>query len=69
MFVSTKSLKVNCGARCSAVGDPHYTTFDGKRYDFMGQCSYYLVKHDNFTIEAENVACAGAISQVSFVGI
>lgn len=30
----------------------------------MGQCSYYLVKNNNFTIEAENVACAGAISQV-----
>lgn len=57
-------VKVSCGARCSAIGDPHYTTFDGKRYDFMGQCSYYLVKHEDFTIEAENVACAGAISQV-----
>lgn len=32
----------------------------------MGQCNYYLVKHENFTIEAENVACAGAISQVNF---
>lgn len=29
----------------------------------MGQCNYYLVKHNNFTIEAENVACAGSISQ------
>lgn len=28
----------------------------------MGQCNYYLVKTDNFTIEAENVACSGAIS-------
>lgn len=29
----------------------------------MGQCTYYLVKMDNFSIEAENVACAGSISQ------
>lgn len=53
-----------CGARCSAVGDPHYTTFDGKRYDFMGKCSYYLVKADNYSVEAENAVCASAISEV-----
>lgn len=55
--------KVFCGARCAAVGDPHYITFDGKAYDFMGQCSYYLVKTEDFSIEAENIACAGSISQ------
>ncbi|XP_044006095.1 hemocytin [Aphidius gifuensis] len=55
--------QVICSSRCSVVGDPHYVTFDGKRYDFMGKCSYYLVKGDNYSIEAENVACLGAISE------
>lgn len=52
-----------CGARCSAIGDPHYATFDGKHFDFMGKCSYYLLKTDNVAIEAENIACPGSISK------
>ena len=48
-----------CGRRCSAVGDPHYTTFDGHQYDFMGQCSYTMVKHQDFEIINENHQCHG----------
>jgi von Willebrand factor len=61
-----KCSDLNCGARCSAIGDPHYVTFDGKHYSFMGKCSYYLLKTDDLSVEAENVPCHGTISEVSY---
>lgn len=58
-----KCSTITCGSRCAVIGDPHYTTFDGKRYDFMGKCSYVLMQSVNVTVEAENVACSGAYSE------
>ncbi|XP_029931628.1 zonadhesin, like [Myripristis murdjan] len=45
---------------CIASGDPHYTTFDKRKYDFMGNCSYVMSEPCNdttlphFEVHADN---------------
>ena len=44
---------------CSASGDPHYKTFDGYHYTFMGTCSYVLTESTDksFHVYISNVPC------------
>ncbi|XP_076431039.1 IgGFc-binding protein-like [Peromyscus maniculatus bairdii] len=75
------SGKARCVAEstavCRAQGDPHYTTFDGRRYDMMGTCSYTMAElHSTkksllaFKVEAKNEhRGTNKVSYVRFVTV
>lgn len=53
-----------CPGEASAVGDPHYTTIDGRPFTFQGNCTYVLAKDGcfntskgSFRVEVKNTIC------------
>ncbi|KAK3857259.1 hypothetical protein Pcinc_036476, partial [Petrolisthes cinctipes] len=52
----------DCPSLCTAWGDSHYKTFDGRMYEFHGTCDYLLAKGkasraDTFEVTIQNVPC------------
>ncbi|XP_071972687.1 uncharacterized protein [Engystomops pustulosus] len=57
--------KEECHRTCVVYGEGHYVTFDGKRFDFSGDCEYTLTQdyclsnagNGSFRVITENIPC------------
>ncbi|GAB1290783.1 SCO-spondin [Apodemus speciosus] len=51
-----------CSGWCQASGAPHYVTFDGLVFTFLGACEYLLVREagGRFSVSIQNLPCGAS---------
>jgi hypothetical protein len=66
---STQAVTVNyqmrAGATCTSYGDPHFTSFDGKRFDFQGHGDYFLVKSPRLEVQMRQTQYAKSAATIN----
>ncbi|XP_076880262.1 mucin-5B-like [Brachyhypopomus gauderio] len=64
--------ETDCPGTCSVDGGSHITTFDGKTYNFHGDCTYILAKQTNgteFTVVGDLVRCGLTDTETCLKGV